>query len=405
MKKRFLSFAEAALKTLAGGFILLAFVVLALPHAAHATLAANTKIINSAQLSYNDGVETRTATASVTVTINLVEAAPTITPGPAKSTAYTDTATTTDTFTITAGSNGPVTYNITSAVTDSTNTSGVTLTPSPTSVTLGATTVLSGSSGSNTITVPSDGTSNNVVNGIEAGDTVVIDGNVYTVASVSDNASGTSTITLTTPLTTSPSVGSLIAEQKTISVTVDPSDIITPGTSVTVTDNITATSTTASPITTTSGTVLNTFTSGKATLAKFVRNVTTGAVGDGATTSYGGNTYYATNVTAKSGDTLEYILVATNEGSGAVTASVITDALPTTYVTFKAAQYTGSKDIKYVDENGTASYLSAASDTDTGSYSSPTLTVNVGTGATNSAGGSIGAAKTVSVLYQVTVNN
>src|ERR1039457_4534030 len=85
---------------------------------AWANLAANTQIINQAQLSYNDGVATKTATASVTVTVGLVAAAPNIVPGPPQSTSYNGAGTTrTDSYTITAGANGPDTYNLSAAVT------------------------------------------------------------------------------------------------------------------------------------------------------------------------------------------------------------------------------------------------------------------------------------------------
>src|SRR6185369_2149761 len=106
---------------------------------AWANLAANTQIINQAQLSYNDGVATRTATASVTVTVGLVAAAPNITPGPPQSTTYTGVGTTlADSFTITAGANGPDTYNLSAAVTGSSNTSGATAAPTAPTVPLGA---------------------------------------------------------------------------------------------------------------------------------------------------------------------------------------------------------------------------------------------------------------------------
>ena len=143
---------------------------------------------------------------------------------------------------------------------------------------------------------------------------------------------------------------------------------------------------------------------GLASFAKYVRNVTVPG-GSGTPYAYGGNNYYLAGITAKPGDILEYIMVSTNIGTGTVSASVVTDSLPTSYVSLKTGGYSGGTDITYVNEAGTASYLTAAGDTDAASYAAPTLTVNVGTGATSSAGGTIPAGKRVFVLYQITVNN
>jgi uncharacterized repeat protein (TIGR01451 family) len=145
--------------------------------------------------------------------------------------------------------------------------------------------------------------------------------------------------------------------------------------------------------------------SGVAAFSKYVRNVTTSIAGTGAPYVYGGKNYYLAGVTAKQGDILEYIMVTQNGGTGVVSAAVVTDILPVTYVSLKTGVYSGATEITYVDEAGTVSYLTAAGDTDAGNWASPTLTVNIGTGATNSAGGTIAAGKSVLVLYQVTVNN
>jgi len=378
------------------------------PALSWANLAANTQIINQAQLSYFDGATTRTATASVTVTVSLVSAVPTVVAGPAQSTTYSPGATLTDSFTVTASANGPDTYNITATVSAQTNNNNDgTATPTVSSVILGASVTTTGST-AQVIVVPSDGTSNSSVNGIEVGDTVVINGEVRTVTGISDNASGTSTLTLNAPLTGgAPGVGVLIAEQKVITTTVTPGTIVTAGTDVTVSDTLRITSATAPSITVTSSAVTNTFTSGTATLTKYVRNLTTPIVGTGAPYGYSGNNYYLGGVTAKPGDILEYVLVATNTSlTGSVSAAVITDSLPTSYVTFRTGAYSGNTDITYfVVGSASASYLTAAADADAAHYSAPTLTVHVGTGATNVAGGTIPANTSLLVLYQVTVNN
>lgn len=143
---------------------------------------------------------------------------------------------------------------------------------------------------------------------------------------------------------------------------------------------------------------------GLANFAKYVRNVTVPG-GSGTSYSYGGNNYYLTGITVKPGDILEYIIVSTNIGTGTISASVVTDSLPTSYVSLKTGGYSGETDITYVNEYGIISYLTAAGDTDPAIYAAPTLTVNVGTGATSLTGGTIPAGKKVLVLYQVTINN
>jgi len=371
---------------------------------AWATTAANTQIINQASLSYNDGSGTKTATASVTVTVSLVASAPTIVAGTAQTTSYSGSATQTDSYTVTASANGPDTYNVTAAVSGFSNTSGAAANPTVLTVSLGATVTVAGSS-STVIVVPSDGVANNSLNGIVVGATVVINGDVRTVTAISDNASGTSTITLNAALSGgAPGTGVLVAEQKVVTTTVTPGTITLPGTDVTVSDKVTITSATASSVTATSGAVLNTFTSGVATLSKYVRNVST-ASGTGTAYVYNSTNYYSAGVTAKPGDVLEYVLVATNSSTtGSVSASVVTDSLPTSYVAFKTGAYSGSTDVTYVNDSGAASYLTA-NGTGAANYSVPTLTVYIGTGATNSAGGTIPANKSVLVLYRATVNN
>jgi hypothetical protein len=243
------------------------------------------------------------------------------------------------------------------------------------------------------------------VNGIQVGATVVINGESRTVIAISDNPSGTSTITLNAPLGAAPGVGVLVAEQKVVTTTVTAGTITTTGIDVTVSAAITATSVNAAA-TTTSGPILNTYTSGVATLIKYVRNVSVPS-GSGTPYIYSGVNYYSTGVTAKPGEILEYILVANNSGSGAVSASVVTDILPTSFVTLRANAYGVGKEITYVSDTNVTTTMSAAADADAAKYDAAlkTLTVYVGTGATNAAGGSIpGGNKPVLVLYQVTLN-
>jgi hypothetical protein len=378
-----------------------------------AVTASNTQIVNTATLTYSDGIAIRTVPASVTVTVALVPAPPVIAPGGPQTTPYTGAGTTlTNSFTVTASANGPDSYTLSSAITASTNTSGATTivtTASP--LALGATVTLAGST-STVLNVPSDGVSNASINGILGGNvtTVVVGVNPpVSVLSIVDNASGVSTITLASALAGgAPAAGVLVAEQKTVSVNVTAGTITTPGTSITVDKNLTATSTTNVTATATSGSVRDTFTSGLATLSKYVRNVSIAVVGAGpqAITINGtSNTYYTSGVTAQPNQVLEYVLVATNSGSGPASTCSITDVLPTTYVTFLNGQYGGvGQDVAYVPAAGPETHLTSSADADAATLAGSNMTVNVGTGATNVLGGTIAAGATVRAAYQVRVN-
>ena len=372
---------------------------------AWANTAANTQIINNATLSYNNGVSTQVVTASVTVVVSLVPAAPAITKGADQTTPYNGPATLLkNSFTVTATSNGPDTYNVTSAITGSSNTSGPTTTPETPTITLGATVTTTGSS-QTVLNVPSDGVSGSKVNGIQATNTVVINGVAYTVSSVNNTGSGVATITISPGLPSAPAAGVLVAQQAVVLVDVTAGTLSAPGTNVVVSKSMTLTSTTNSGVTATSGSVNDTYPSGTATLAKYVRNTTTPS-GTGTPYVYNSASYYQTGVIGKPGDILEYILVSTNSGTGPVTAATVTDALPITYVTFNSGAYGSAKDFTYVSDTGTVSYYTAAADTDPATYvaTSGALTVYIGNGATSSAGGSIpGGAKEL-VLYQVKIN-
>lgn len=380
-----------------------------------ANLAANTQILNKATLSYWDGTQTKTSDSSVTVTVALVCAAPTILAGPPRTTSYNGPATTlTDSFLITATSNGPDTYNLSATVSGSTNTTGPTAVPVTATVSLGATVTTTGVGSPDTthIVVPFDGTEDGFVNGISVGSTVVISGQGREVTAINEYPLNPPTttrayavITLNSALSGVPSSGVVVGEQKTVYTTVTAGTITTSGTDVTVSDTMTATSCSGSGAAITSDAVLNTFTSGSGLLTKKVRNVTSPS-GTGQATNFGGNDYYPEGVTANPGDVLEYILISSTTSAGSVSAAVVTDAIPTAYVTFKTGVYSGGTDITYVDEALTAHYLTQAAADDAGQYSAPNLTVNVG-GVTPpippAAGGTIPASSTVYILYRVTV--
>ncbi len=370
-----------------------------------AVVAANTLIINQATLSYDDGSGVRTSTSSVTVTVALVPAAPAIAPGPNQSTTYSGPAANLDnSFIVTATSNGPDNYTLGTAITASSNTTGPTAnvtTASP--LLLGATVTVTGSTLS-VIVVPSDGVSDGEVNGLEGGDTVVIGGETRTILSVIDNASGTSTINLASDLSAIPASGVLVAEQKSVLVNVTAGTITVVGTDITVDKTLTVASVTDPAQTTTSPAIRDTFTSGVANLLKYVRNVTD-PNGSVAPVGYSGNNYYASTVTGEPGDVLEYLLVAVNSSASPVTAAVVTDVLPTVYVALRANAYGAGREVTYDNGGGPVTY-SAAADADQANYNAgtSTLTVYIGAGATNAAGGTIAAGATLYTLYQVTIN-
>lgn len=413
MRKKFINIRMAAVKSLTGSFALLALLAFVLPMSAQANMAANTQITNAAHLSYNDGVSTQAADSSVTVTVSLVPAAPTVPTGTGNSGQYTAPNTVlNNTFTVVAQSNGPDSYTLTPGFGSQTNNanSGSFGTMSPASpITLGGSIVVADATHTNnttTIYVPSDGTADSVVNQIQAGDSVVVGANTAVqVQSVTDpGTSGIATIVLQAALSGAPSAGDPVREQMTITVPVNSGTIVSSGSSIIITKHLTVASVTDPGQTVTSADVTDTYTSGAATFTKYVRNASVAVVGSTSLQYPAGTgpTYYRTGVTATTGQVLEYLIVVANSGTGSISSAVVTDGLPVTYANFNTTPYSGSA-VTYYNESGTASYLSATSDTDAATWSSPTLTVNVGTGATSSAGGTIAAAASVHVVYQVTV--
>ena len=412
MKTTFINRRRAKLRSLISSLALLALMAFVLPISAQANMASNTQIINAAHLSFYDGAATQTADASVTVTVSLVQAAPTVT-GTGNSGAYTGVDTQlNNTFYVVAQANGPDTYSLTPAIVSQTNnssTGSVSLTSPSSPVTLGASVVVADGTHTNTATtiyVPTDGTTDSVVNQIQANDWVVVGTNTAVqVDTVTDpgvvgGVPGIATIVLKTALGNgAPSAGDLVRERVTVTINVKSGTIQTAGTNIVITKHLTVASTTDGTKTTTSADVTDTYTSGKASFDKYVRNVTNAVVG-GTSLLFGGNTYYKTGVTAKTGEVLEYLVVIANSGTGDISSTVVTDSLPVTYSNYNAGT------IIYYDESNTAHALTDNPADDAGKWVSPTITVNVG-GTTPptlpAAGGTITAGNTVHVVYRVTV--
>jgi hypothetical protein len=317
------------------GALLLMAAVSATPRLAEANTASNTLIRNTATVNYKDagGTAQTPITAQADVTVTLVAAAPTLT-APADQNTSPGTPVTYN-YSITATANGPDTYNLTRTITESAGiTPGTsTVSISTPSVTLGATTISApvtiGAAGNTPITVPSDGVAGGGVNGIVAGDTVVIAGASYTVASVVDNASGTSTINVTGNGTAAGPLpyGTLIAEQQTFTVQVTPGTV-TATTNQTVTVNLTATSTADGTKTTTDQTVTTVLVANLA-VAKEVSK-------DGTT--------WSAATTAAPGTLLYYRITVTNNGGANATSVVITDPMTTytAYATGSGKRATGA---------------------------------------------------------------
>ncbi|BBO75163.1 hypothetical protein DSCW_25800 [Desulfosarcina widdelii] len=370
-----------------------------------ADVAANSQIVSEATLTFDDGSGSQTVTASVTVTVSHVPGIPTI-DSPADGTiAYAGAGTELDfTYIITANGNGPDTYTIASSVTGQTNTSGANATLASSTVDLGATVTVSGSTDS-VLQVPSDGDdTDSSVNGIAVGDTVVVDGETRTVTAISDPATGTATITLSAALSAAPTAGVSILEQATVTLTVSSGTVVTTGTDIVVTAQTTASSSAGSS---TADEVQATYTSGSATLTKYVRNVTDPNGTTGATSftvNSDTNDYYTDGVTGVPGDTLEYLLLVENAGSGDVTDCAIDDVLPADFVTLVTDAYSGYA-VTYVAADSTESTLSQDADADAATLSGTTLTVNVGTGASSTSGGTVAATESIFIVYQVTINN
>jgi hypothetical protein len=389
---------------------------------ASASTAANTRIVNKATVTYAGG----TASASVTVIVALVPSTPNIRITSGKATyAGLNTPTITDSIIITATANGPASYTVTPSISvggttnvNSANPASVNISNNPdTVVTLGAT-VTTGTSGQTFVTVPAaDATGNDSpVNGIGIGSTILftVHGNTYTrlvTGTVYDAVSSTYRLNWSDaiPAADIPAAGVLVAEQKSVSVTVLPGAVQTKGVPITV-SVLGKVSTIGAADGTATTNPVNSWTSSEAnaSLTQYVRNATAAVAGSGAasfTVSGATNTYYTSGVTGKPGDTLEYVIVATNYTSSDLDGIALTDVVQTDLVTFVTAPgpYSG-KEIFYSDTNAqTSTLVAAGTGANQASYVAPNLAVNVGLGAGAGTTGTIPVGKSVSIAYKVII--
>jgi hypothetical protein len=360
-----------------------------------ANLAANTDIINSAKLTYTGGTES----ATVSVTVALVPAQPNVSITNSTG-AYTapNTPALTDSVVITSAANGPVDYTVTPSVVAGAGTANSDA-PSVTAV----------SSGNNA-----------AVNGIGVTDTIVftVGGNTTTkqVTSTTDNGDGTFRLNWTgaIPDAAVPAAGVQVGEQATVTLSVLPGTVSTSGTDITVTVQAVVTTNGAADATATNSTP-NTWTtpsSPSVSMDKYVRNITTTAynpaVGGTPFTINGADRdYFTAGVTGKTGDTLEYVIVASSLAGGAdLTGCAISDLIPEAFVTLKIGVY-GVNNVFYIAPDGaTSSYTAGAVGIQQASFvagSNPNLIVNVGDGASNTLTGTIPVGQSVTIAYQVTI--
>ena len=391
---------------------------------AWASTAANHVIRNTATVDYDDGSgNPQTAiTASVDISVNLVESSPILSApldlstDPATAAVYS--------YTLTATSNGPATYDLSAAVTGETQmpVGPSTAATSVATLTLGATTTAVGvtlnAAANTTITVPSDGADDGAVNGLAVGDTVEIGGFTYTIQSIDETDSAdpdlTSTSTITIDFdgnTPALAVGAVIGEQGSFTTTVTPSGTPTtnPGT---ITVDTTATSQTT-PAATATDTTVTTVSDIVLTVTKYVANITNPIVGGGSilTVDTGGGagniSYYTTGVNGNPGDTLEYVIEVANAAVSSTASDVrITDPVPA-FTTYTAGT------IRLDPGTGTwAGALDGDADADAGEFGSNTVYIYVGSGGTdgaagvgNGTGGSLAISTTTLGSFRVTIDN
>lgn len=359
-----------------------------------AVTPAKTQLSATATLTYTGN--STGITSSVTVEVQLVPAAVTIAAtksAPNASVNKAENQAYSATYWVQSNANGKDTYTVAASYTATgTVTSPTTPAPSVTTLTLGATAAQAASTGTS-ITVPSDGAADNSVNGIEQNDTVVVNGGLYTVSSITDNATGTSTIVLDSSASTlSVAIGDGIFEYKQF--TTDISDVGSQGGGTnTLTVRTSVTSDTSPNPAYTFDVDINIV---AITMNKFVRVVgASSCTGCTGLATYATNNYYASGVTAAPGETLEYLLVITTS-TASITNAAITDLLPdyTTYV----ASSTSLNGISVNDSSSPAFPLDSAN--------GGLLLDDNGSRTAGSEGtGSIGTSQTVYVTYRVTVNN
>lgn len=407
-----------------------------------ASTAANTTITNTVTVNFDDtsGNAQTAVTASVDFTVNLVPSTPLVTV-PADFTGTESTAYNL-VYTLTGTANGLDTYNITNGSVDTTMDGAPTF-GGDTTIALGGTTIATAvTAGDTTIEVPYDGTDDGNVNGLVAGDLIVIDpGTGETVEIISiDESTGDATniVTLTidsdltagdqaTGVASGYAVALIIGEQATATVTIT-TDTVTAG-NTTGTHVVTTTFTSqADPgITVDGAAVTVTVTKVQLNVSKYVRNVTTPANNPAFTPGTDiaidinpatGVQFFAGGVSAEPGsadgvtpgDTLEYLVVVENPvGFADADNIIVSDPVPgfTTLVT-------GSIQLDPIGDDNFVNPSEGATDGDAAETNGGSVYVYAGTGGADNAGtdgpdgsgqgGTLTGGQTSYVLFRVTLD-
>ncbi|MBQ0753601.1 MAG: hypothetical protein KBT87_02520 [Gammaproteobacteria bacterium] len=382
------------------------------PTALYASTAANTTISNTVTVNFDDasGNAQTAVVASVSFSVNLVASAP-IVSAPADVNPATESTLYNLVHSLTSTANGPDTYNISGASVDS-NMDGSATFGGDATIVLGATTLAADfAAGVTTITVPFDGTDDGVVNGLAAGDLIVIDptgtGEPAVIDSIDEStgaATNVVTITLTAATVNAATAGITIGETASTTTTVTTNTVTTPP-SGTHTVTVTYTSAADAGVTATDDTVYTVVRSAL-TVTKYVRNATT-ANGTGTSIAFGGETYYDSGVNGNPGETMEYLIVIENPPTYADAQNiVVSDPIPQ-FTTYTAATI-------QLDANGGG--LVAQDDSDSGDaaeFDGGANIVYVYAGATgsdgaagfgNGTGGTLAGGETSAVIFQVTID-
>jgi len=243
-------------------------------------------------------------------------------------------------YTAISTANGPDSYTLIVQPSGQTNVDGNigSFVVTPNTLSLGAT-AASGPVAAGTLEIPvlSDGVADNSINGIEAGDTVYIQGQAHTVDVVEDQPlEETSVIHLTEAHDTAISVGDMISEAKTFELAIDGVAILDAAEDALVGMTVTGTSDTDIDAMALHDTQTIVFAPIPASTEYWVRNVTNPNGEGDAGYATADQSYYGTGgqVKASAGDELEYIIVQSAGNTGDLNDVVITATMPmfTTYV-------------------------------------------------------------------------
>jgi len=243
-------------------------------------------------------------------------------------------------YTAISTANGPDSYTLIVQPSGQTNVDGNigSFVVTPNTLTLGAT-AASGPVAAGTLEIPvlSDGVADNSINGIEAGDTVYIQGQAHTVDVVEDQPlEETSVIHLTEAHDTAISVGDMISEAKTFELAIDGVAILDAAEDALVGMTVTGTSDTDTDAMALHDTQTIVFAPIPASTEYWVRNVTNPNGEGDAGYATADQSYYGTGgqVKASAGDELEYIIVQSAGNTGDLNDVVITATMPlfTTYI-------------------------------------------------------------------------